>query len=112
MFGFSFKSSAYDELTSAQFQQKIQEEKGSVILDVRTSGEFMGGHIPGALNIDIMRPDFNAAISKLDKSKTYLVYCRSGSRSAQACSVLAAKGYKAINLSGGIISWRGNVTQD
>jgi len=57
---------------------------GAVIIDVRTPEEFAAGHLDGALLIDIKNPSFDAEIAKLDATASYIVYCRSGNRSAQA----------------------------
>lgn len=81
-----------------------------ITIDVRTPGEVAEGYIDGAdLFIDV-NGDFNTEIAKLDKSKTYLVYCRSGARSSAAAKMMEAKGFNSIyNLSGGISSWNGPV---
>ena len=78
-----------------------------VVLDVRTVEEFNEGHIENALNIDIKQDGFMEKAKKaLPKEKTIAVYCRSGRRSANAAAELAAEGYKAVNLYGGIIAWK------
>jgi len=76
------------------------------VLDVRTAEEVSEGKIPNAINIDFYSNTFEQQASKLDKNKTILVYCRSGRRSAGAAEVLAKKGYKVINLDGGITNWQ------
>ncbi len=77
-----------------------------VILDVRTADEFQEGHIKDALNIDFYQSDFmEKALATLPKDRTIAIYCRSGKRSANAASKLSAKGYKLVNLKGGIIAW-------
>lgn len=111
MFGIFEKSAAYTDLYGADFEKKLKEDKNAMILDVRTASEFSLGRIPGAVNIDIMRADFGSRIASLDKNKTYFVYCRSGSRSGQACSLLAASGFKSYNLADGISSWRGTLVR-
>lgn len=85
--------------------QKLMNDKNIIILDVRTPEEVSEGKIPGAINIDYYSNTFEQQISKLDKSKTVMVYCRSGGRSAKASEILANKGFKVINLGGGIQSW-------
>lgn len=109
MFGLFERTKAFENLASTEFATRYKQEPNAALLDVRTTGEFRGGHIPGAVNIDIMGNDFMKKVTTLDKDKTYFVYCRSGSRSAQACSILTSKGYKAHNLAGGIGSWRGDI---
>ena len=78
-----------------------------VILDVRTAEEYKEGHIANALNIDVKQKNFvKMARKRLPKNKTVAVYCRSGRRSANAAEKLASKGYKVVNLYGGIIAWQ------
>ena len=85
---------------------KKTAESGVVILDVRTPGEFMTGHIQDAQNIDFEGGSFESQIESLDKNGTYAVYCRSGNRSGQAVKVMQDAGFKNIyNLDGGVIDW-------
>ncbi len=77
-----------------------------VVLDVRTPAEFAGGHIPEATNVDFEASDFAAQLSKLNKDKTYLVYCRTGSRSGQATELMNSMGFKHVyDVQGGITAW-------
>ena len=85
----------------------LTEDPDVVVLDVRTANEFQEGHIDGALNIDQAQSDFmEKAQAALPANKTIAVYCRSGRRSANAAERLATKGYKAVNLKGGILAWK------
>ena len=103
---FKKKAMQYKNIQAEQFKAIIDENPDTVVLDVRTPGEVKQGKIPGATAIDIMHPQFLEKIEKLDKDKTYLVYCRSGSRSAQACQYMGNKGFSDLNnLSGGISRW-------
>lgn len=104
-----FEKKAYTDLNSAEFENEQKQNSNAVVVDVRTRGEFTAGKIPGAVNIDMMSPDFERKVSCLDKNKSYLVYCRSGNRSAHACEVMAARGLKASNLAGGIVRWQGKL---
>ena len=82
-------------------------DQGNVILDVRTAREFAAGHIPGAVNLDVMAADFESKASVLDKSKTYLVHCASGVRSVRACEKLGRLDFpKLYNLPGGFRAWQ------
>lgn len=86
---------------------ELTERPGVVVLDVRTAEEFKEGHIAGAINIDQARSNFiEKAKEVLPTDKMIAVYCRSGRRSASAAEKLAAEGYKAVNLKGGIIAWK------
>lgn len=78
----------------------------AVIIDVRTPMEYSEGHIKNAKLIDIYGRDFASEIEKLDKNKSYYVYCRSGNRSSSAAGFMISKGFsKVYNLSGGISAW-------
>jgi rhodanese-related sulfurtransferase len=87
----------------------IQKNIGNpnfVILDVRTVDEFNGEYITSAINIDFYSPQFKADVSKLDKNKQYLIYCRTGVRGAFAVQIMIGLGFKKIqNISGGITAW-------
>lgn len=90
------------------FEKAIKNDSVQ-ILDVRTSEEFAEGHIKGAIQVDVFSANFLAdAESKLKKDRTVAVYCRSGKRSANAAKQLTSKGFKVINLEGGIMAWIAN----
>ena len=92
-------------LNVSEFSQKITEP-GVIILDVRTPEEFASGHIEGALNIDFNSGKFANEITRLNPSENYAVYCRSGSRSGQAASIMHKAGFHDVsNLNGGVIDW-------
>ena len=92
-------------LDAVAFEAKTQEA-GVVILDVRTKAEFDEGHIANAININVESNEFLSEISKLDKSKTYAVYCRSGRRSADALAKMTNKQFISLShLDGGVIDW-------
>lgn len=76
--------------------------EGTIIIDVRTPGEFATGHLENALNIDVQSPDFAAQVSELDPEASYFVYCRSGNRSGQAMSQMANLGF-ADMINGGSV---------
>lgn len=68
----------------------------SVIIDVRTPAEFADGHVEGAINMDLQGGVFDAEFSNLDPSKSYIVYCRTGSRSGVAYSMLKDNGFMNV----------------
>ncbi len=102
---FSSDTKAYKSLAGRDFKEEFNKGNHSVLIDVRTAAEFAAGTIAGARNIDIMSPGFQAKVSTLDKSKDYFIFCRSGSRSAQACNLMAERGYNVYNLKGGVNAW-------
>jgi hypothetical protein len=67
-----------------EYIKKNRRNPNFVILDIRTPQEFQSGYIEGAINIDYYSPAFPADLDKLDKSKTYFIYCRTGRRTADA----------------------------
>lgn len=73
-------------------------KQGAVIVDVRTPGEYSGGHIKGSLNIPLQNLD--KSLGKLSKDKTIITCCASGMRSGSAKSMLKAKGYEVHNGGG------------
>jgi thioredoxin len=87
------------------FSSKIVELPKALLLDVRTSGEYGGGHLPKARNIDFRSATFEQEIDKLDKSQPVLIYCLSGGRSAQAAEMMRAKGFQVTELKGGYLKW-------
>jgi rhodanese-related sulfurtransferase len=77
------------------------------IIDVRTPTEYAAGHLPGAINRDLSSPTFKDDIDKLEKNKTYLVYCASGVRSTAASKIMQELGFPQIyNMDGGIGAWK------
>src|SRR6266568_2216992 len=87
-------------------QQKDAGDKKNVVLDVRTSQEFAAGHIPGAINLDVNGADFEQKVAGLDKSKSYLVHCAAGVRSARACDKMSKLDFsKLYNLEDGFKAW-------
>ncbi len=86
--------------------QGNKDNPNFVILDVRTPEEFLGEHIENAVNLDYYSDTFRNDLNKLDKNKTYLIYCRSGSRSENALNIMKELDFKEVyNMSGGIIKW-------
>ena len=86
---------------------KMRHERDAVVLDVRTPDEFNKGHVPGAVNINLNDPTFDKKTSQLDKSKTYLVHCARGVRSARASSKLSAMGFEHLyDFAGGFDGWK------
>lgn len=97
------------ELNQEEWQEKLKNDKDAVILDVRTEEEVDEGYIPNSKNIDIYKGQgFINEVEKLDKSKHYYIYCRSGKRSSQACTLLDQMGFsETYNLEGGFSEWEG-----
>lgn len=95
----------YEDIDAIDFADRIGAPN-TVILDVRTPGETANGVIEGAIELDYRSPNFKDEVAKLDKDKTYLVYCASGGRSGKACSAMQGMGFREVyNLKGGYRAW-------
>ena len=99
----------YGNVSREQAKSLVDANTGKntfVVLDVRTPSEFASGHIAGAVNADFNADSFADDVAALDTAKTYLVYCRSGSRSASAVAYMKQQGFaKIYNMTGGVIQW-------
>jgi rhodanese-related sulfurtransferase len=79
---------------------------GLVILDVRTPEEFTAGHLAGAVNLDFHAAAFSINLAGLDTGVPYVLYCRSGNRSAQAREMMRSLGFVEVyEIAGGIDAW-------
>jgi len=96
------QSARYENLSGRAFKKQLAETANAVLMDVRTYGEFSNGTIPGSRNVDFLSSGFSQKVGQLDKNATYFLFCRSGSRSAQACKTMHQQGFDVRNLSGGI----------
>lgn len=74
----------------------------TVIVDVRTPEEYAAGHLDGAVNINLQSGAFEQEISELPADGTYIVYCRSGNRSAQAAAIMDTLGFTDVTDLGAV----------
>lgn len=95
------------EMTAKEVELLVNEGKLLNIIDVREVDEVAEGKIPGAVNIPLGLVEFR--MHELDKSKEYIMVCRSGGRSGRATEFLEDQGYKVTNMQGGMLSWEGKV---
>jgi rhodanese-related sulfurtransferase len=94
-------------LEKTDFPQLVKE--GAIILDVRSKGEFAGGHIKGSINISVDQLSSNLHKLK-DKSKPIITCCASGMRSASAKSILKSNGYTEVYNGGGWSSLQNKIS--
>ncbi|MFK5971865.1 MAG: rhodanese-like domain-containing protein [Flavobacteriaceae bacterium] len=101
------------DLSQEEWEEQLQNDDNAFILDVRTPEEVEEGYILNAIHIDIyLGQDFLTELEKLDKSKNYYVYCRSGNRSGQACAIMNSLGFEnTYNLEGGFMNWEGETVE-
>ncbi len=83
--------------------QTVDMSTVTAVIDVRTPAEFAEGHLEGAVNIDWQDTGFADAVSALDKDGTYVIYCRSGNRSAQAIDAMTSMGFTDLTNAGGYL---------
>jgi len=98
-----------EDVSAQEALNLIQENKSDpdfIIVDVRTSAEYAEGHIENAINIDFSSVSFKSEISKRDRAKKYLIYCRSGNRSRGALDIMVELDFiEVYHLYEGIIGW-------
>ncbi|BBO78255.1 hypothetical protein DSCW_56720 [Desulfosarcina widdelii] len=106
--GWAQKSSA-QSISPREFKQLLDErgnDSDVVVLDIRTPREFKSGHIQGAQLLDYYSSDFVEKLKRLDREKTYLVYCRSGNRSGKSLKIFKRLGFQRVyHLETGIVGW-------
>jgi len=95
----------YTSISAAEGKAMLEADSSIILVDVRTQSEYDAVHIPGAivLPVDDIATRADNIIPYVNA--TYIIYCNSGNRSAQASSLLVELGYKHIYDMGGIIDW-------
>jgi len=82
------------------------KKNSPIIIDIRTSDEFREGHLKGARQIDFLEKGFAEKVRKLDRSRPYLIHCRSGGRSSSSLALWKKMKFKKVyHLDGGILAW-------
>lgn len=106
-FGFGVTAQTTKNVDAETFKKLIDEKK-SILIDLRTNDEINSkGMIKGAKQIDFLAKDAEAVIGKLDKKKTYLIYCAGGGRSGDCAELMQKMGFKEIvNLEKGFDDWK------
>lgn len=99
------KENTYEQITQIKAKEIMDSGEEYILLDVRTKEEFDDGHIEGAILIPDFEIEERAETALPDKDALILVYCRSGRRSKNAASILAALGYTNVKEFGGINDW-------
>ena len=98
-----------EDIAVGQAYALIQANQGNpdfAVIDVRTAEEYANGYIRTAINSDYYSATFTDEINRFDKDKTYLIYCRTGRRSASALDIMRGLGFGEVyNMLGGILQW-------
>jgi len=94
-------------LSAERFRAASANDKNSIIIDLRTIDEIAAkGFIKGAMQIDYLAKDAEQKIDKLDKNKTYYIYCAGGGRSGECAEYMEKHGFKRVyNLEKGFSEW-------
>ena len=100
----------YPNLSPEETREMLEKRSGDpgfVLLDVRTRKEFDAERIAGAVIVDYNSPSFRDEMARLDRGKTYLVYCRTGNRTNGAVKVMRELGFPNVFVfPGGITKWK------
>ena len=109
LFSNIFGSKSYNNINNEELQNIIKNNKNTLILDVRTVGEFRSGHIPNAKNIPVQ--ELSSQMNNLDayKDDDIIVYCASGGRSSSAANILSKSGFNKVYNLGGIGNYKGKL---
>lgn len=105
---FGFTAQTIVKNVDALTFKKLIDEKKYVLIDLRTSEEINSkGMIKGAQQIDYFAKDAEELLLKLDKKKTYLIYCAGGGRSGECADLMKKNGFKeVVNLEKGFDDWK------
>lgn len=95
-----------EEISSEDLEEELKD-KNYIIIDVRENEEVAQGMIPNAQHIPLQQVP--GEFSNLDKSAEYVIVCRSGRRSMNACLYLSDQGFQVKNLLGGMLDWKGEI---
>ena len=94
------------DVTVEEASALIESDTPVVVLDVRTAKEFGEGHIPGAINLDVMSEDFPAQLAQLDPAQTFVLHCKSGARSAKALEAMKEQSFVSLaHMNQGFDAW-------
>ncbi|WP_337031478.1 rhodanese-like domain-containing protein [Paenibacillus illinoisensis] len=94
---------SFKEIAPQEVAERLNKGETLTMLDVREPEEWMEGHVAGSNHIPLGELDVRH--EELDPTQEIIVICRSGNRSGKACELLNEKGFKVVNMTGGLIAW-------
>lgn len=101
---------SFTALSAAEAAELIRGNEGNpdfVVLDVRTPREYGRDHLRDSVLVDYRSRTFAEDIGRLDRNRTYLLYCATGNRSGKAMEIMRSLGFrKVFHLAGGIGKWK------
>ena len=89
-------------LAACSATPSVEVPDGAVIIDVRTPEEYAEGHLESAINVNLQSGSFEQEIAEQPLDGTYIVYCRTGNRSAQAVALMPELGFGDVTDAGGV----------
>lgn len=95
------------EISAHDLAERLKSGEELNIVDVREPVEWEEGHIPGAKHIPLGQ--LPQRLEELDPKQEWFIVCRSGGRSGLACELLSESGYNVVNMTGGLLAWRGEL---
>ena len=100
-------STVVTNLSSERFKALIANDKNGMVIDLRTMEEITSkGFIKGSVRLDYLAKDAEKQVDKLDKNKTYYIYCASGGRSSDCAEYMEKHGFKRVfTLEKGFSEW-------
>ncbi|MDT9717426.1 rhodanese-like domain-containing protein [Paenibacillus sp. ClWae2A] len=93
----------FKETNHAEVAKRLNQGETLMMLDVREPAEWSEGHVKGVKHIPLGQ--VLQRLDELDPEVEMIVMCRSGGRSGLACELLSEKGYKVVNMNGGVSTW-------
>ena len=97
---------AIQEISVEEAKELLRKNAGNakfVVIDVRTAEEYEEKHLPNAVHLDFYSPTFEEELAKLDREKTYLLHCQTGSRSRHATYLMEEMGFPQVYNVKGIL---------
>lgn len=94
-------------VTPEKVAASLKKDPKIVVVDLRTPEEYAAGHLAKAVNVNFFSEDFEKELAKLDRTKTYVMHCKSGGRSTKSLAVWKKLGFKKVlHLDTGILGWQ------
>lgn len=88
----------------ASTSELIAMTADTVVIDVRTAGEYASGHLDGAINLDVDSGSFEQEVGQLPRDLDYVVYCKSGNRAGTAVAIMRELGFTSVVNAGSVSS--------